>query len=169
MVVGSRITGYTTGSGSYVLVGDGTTSGTAAWSSVSDIVLNAPYSTVTRDFNNVLVNQEGNGIRTNLKMPKTTFGSLISPHIQGSAISGYTTGSGAPTYILGTNTTGAVTGATMQLHAISGLWSEIKFTETKTAAEIKASTGTVYFPVIQNGQIYGVTLNDFYILMNAKF
>lgn len=169
MVVGSAISGYTTGSGSYVLAGDGSTSSTAAWSSVSDIVLNAPYSTTTRDFNNVLVNQEANGMRQNLKMPKTTFGSLISPHIQGSAIAGYTTGSGAPTYILGTNTTGAVTGATMQLHAISGLGSEIKFTETKTAAEIKASTGTVYFPVIQNGQIYGVTLNDFYILMNAKF
>ncbi len=167
--IGSYASGFATGSGSYVLVGDGTTSGTAAWSSVTDIVLNAPYSTVTRDFNNVLVNQEANGIRTNLKMPKTTFGSLISPHIQGSAISGYTTGSGAPTYILGTNTTGAVTGATMKLHAISGLGSEIKFTETKTAAELSASTGTVYFPVIQNGQIYGVTLNDFYILMNAKF
>lgn len=168
-LIGSYASGFATGSGSYVLVGDGTTSGTAAWSSVEDIVFNAPYSTVTRDFHNVLVNQEGNGTHTNLKMPKTYFGSLISPHIQGSAISGYTTGSGAPTYILGTNTTGAVTGATMQLHAISGLGSEIKFTETKTAAELKASTGTVYFPVIQNGQIYGVTLNDFYILMNAKF
>ena len=168
MVLGSVISGYTTGSGSYVLVGDGTTSGTAAWSSVEDIVFNAPYSTVTRDFHNVLVNQEGNGTHTNLKMPKTTFGSLISPHIQGSAISGYTTGSTAPTYILGTSATGA-TGATMQLHAISGLGSEIKFTETKTAAELKATTGTIYFPVVQNGQIYGVTLNDFYILMNAKF
>ncbi len=47
--------------------------------------------------------------------------------------------------------------------------SQVKIEQTATAAELQAKTGTIYFPVVQDGKIYGVTLNDFYILMNAQF
>ena len=91
----------------------------------------------------------------------------LSQYMQGSAISGYNTVTGQPSYILGSSASG--TGAKPALHPVSGLGSKIEFTETKTAEQLSASTGTIYFPVIQDGKIYGVTLNDFYILMNAQF
>ena len=47
--------------------------------------------------------------------------------------------------------------------------SQVKIEQTTTAEELQKKTGTIYFPVVQNGTIYGVTLNDFYILMNAQF
>ena len=163
--IGSKIGGFTTGSGSHILVGDGTTTGTAKWSTLANILVNDGGRMLPENiFGFTTIGSTTDVGFATLDAAAEALGSYI-----GSYASGFTTGSGAPTYILGTNTTGTVTNATMKLHAISGLGSEIKFTETKTAAEISASTGTVYFPVIQNGQIYGVTLNDFYILMNAKF
>ena len=125
-VNGASVTGYGTGTGSYVLVGDNPTS-PANYMEAAD----------------------------------------LSQYMQGSAISGYNTVTGQPSYILGSSASG--TGAKPALHPVSGLGSKIEFTETKTAEQLSASTGTIYFPVIQDGKIYGVTLNDFYILMNAQF
>lgn len=84
-------------------------------------------------------------------------------------------GTKAPTYVLGSFSN--ETGATAVWHETSYLGtaigtvngSQVKIEQTATAAELQAKTGTIYFPVVQDGKIYGVTLNDFYILMNAQF
>ena len=197
--IGSGIAGYGTGTGSYVLVGN-TTTGAAKWSSVTEMLRNGLANTPpTGDFS-VPVHQPGKN--TFQYLPPTSFtaqmikgswingyetgtgsyvlvsnitsgtahymgASNLSQYMRGSAISGYNTVTGQPSYILGSSASG--TGAKPALYPMSGLGSKIEFTETKTAEQLSASTGTIYFPVIQGGKIYGVTLNDFYILMNAQF
>ena len=82
---------------------------------------------------------------------------------------------GAPAYILG-NSNGT-TGVAAYSYNVSNLGtvigtvkgSQVKIEQTTTAEDLQKNTGTIYFPVVQNGTIYGVTLNDFYILMNAQF
>lgn len=196
---GSYIAGYGTGSGSYVLVGR-STDDRARWSSVTEMLRNGLSNTPSNDELSVPVHYPGKNI-FNYLTPEafvrqmvpgsvisrygtgtgsyvlvgstTTSGahymgaSNLSQYMQGSAISGYNTVTGQPSYILGSSASG--TGATPALYPMSGLGSKIEFKETKTAAQLSASTGTIYFPVIQDGKIYGVTLNDFYILMNAQF
>ncbi len=198
--IGSGIAGYGAGTGSFVLVGDGTTTGSAKWSSVADMMLGLDSygvdttsllmyvpgkdyftwvpvggdNSVASLFPGSKINGYGTGTGSYVLVGSTTTGvanytgaSNLSQYMQGSLISGYNTVTGQPSYILGSSASG--TGAKPALYPMSGLGSKIEFTETKTAAQLSASTGTIYFPVIQGGKIYGVTLNDFYILMNAQF
>ena len=192
-VNGASITGYGTGTGSFVLVGDGTENSGAVWQSTSGVIDSAFANTITREVSNFMIQYSagyarmpvssawshltasaGTGTGSYVLVGGTTGSSAhymeasnLSQYMQGSKISGYNTATGQPSYILGSSVSG--TGATPALYPMSGLGSKIEFKETKTAAQLSASTGTIYFPVIQDGKIYGVTLNDFYILMNAQF
>lgn len=194
--MGPSIAGYGTGTGNYVLVGDGATTGSAKWqhmltmgssiagygpSTGGSFVLvgratgdTAKWSTVTEMLrkglgatpptDNFSVPVHYHGINNFVYVTPEAFTARM---IVGSAIARYNTVTGQPSYILGSSASG--TDAKPALYPMSGLGSKIEFTETKTAAQLSASTGTIYFPVIQGGKIYGVTLNDFYILMNAQF
>ena len=147
----------------YFLVGSGSTSGSAMWMWADAVFAG-----------NVNLSQTGAailGIRS---------GSLGRVSILGSGglseqLFKGTSGSGAPAYILG-NSNGT-TGVAAYSYNVSNLGtvigtvkgSQVKIEQTTTAEELQKKTGTIYFPVVQNGTIYGVTLNDFYILMNAQF
>lgn len=196
---GSYIGGYGTGMGRFVLVGSTTTGTAmwSSVTEMLRMGLNSPPPTNTHsvpvhfygknifnylgsvDFTASMIvgsriRNYGTGTGSYVLVGSTTTGvasytgaSNLSQYMQGSLISGYNTVTGQPAYILGSSASG--TGAKPALYPMSGLGSKIEFTETKTAAQLSASTGTIYFPVIQGGKIYGVTLNDFYILMNAQF
>lgn len=98
------------------------------------------------------------------------YGNGLTDHLFG----GYTTGD-VPRHILGSSSggTGVVPGYydISKMGTVIGTVSgnQVNFTQTASAETLQANTGTIYFPVVQNGTIYGVTLNDFYILMNAQF
>ncbi len=167
-VLGSKVAGYGyISSGSYLLAGSG--SGSAGWMSYYDLasVLGSVLGSQITGYRYIsggsliLAGNGGSAGWLSYTALAPGLGSYIGSYISGSAVTGYGRISSG-SYVLAGSGSGSAGWIEM-----SGLGSQIKFEETATAAELQANTGTIYFPVIQSGKVYGVTANDFYILMNA--
>ncbi len=131
----------------------------------------------------VFNSKSGIGSSPYVLMGSSSYGSAGWVQVSGSG----NNSDGLTSYLFRGNGTGKIThvlaagyGSTGQVpsyHSVNTLGtvigtvegSQVKIEQTTTAEELQKNTGTIYFPVVQNGTIYGVTLNDFYILMNAQF
>ena len=175
--LGSYISGFNTGSmGSWLLMGQGSNPGVPNYVRWGDLYNNLSTGIISHVFRSgswlggytnityasyVLAGSHAESYSAAAWLSYEDLATGLSPYIVGSQITAYgsaETGS----YILAGTGTGSAGWVEM-----SGLGTKIEFQETATAEELQANTGTIYFPVIQNGKIYGVTANDFYILMNA--
>ncbi len=174
--------------GSMILAGNGGT-GTAGWMSMNSLATTLGSLIGSKIPGSMITGIMG----SNVKFNSVTSGNYVLMGSSSNGTGGWIPVSGAsghdlsdylflgakttdtPTYILGNGNGGS--GTIPAYHSASQLGtligtvngSQVKIEQTATAAELRAKTGTIYFPVVQDGKIYGVTLNDFYILMNAQF
>ena len=172
--LGERIR-FASGGGSMILAGDGDT-GIAGWMAASNLAQYIPGSQITGYGSNsgsmILAGNGGSAGWMNMTSLATTLGSLIgsklslSPANSGEYVAVATGGSGNIAGLRHVSALSQYISGTL-IGTVNG--SQVKIEQTATAAELQAKTGTIYFPVVQDGKIYGVTLNDFYILMNAQF
>ena len=175
--LGSYISGFNTGSmGSWLLMGQGINPGVPNYVRLGDLYNNFSSGIMSHVFRSgswlggytnityasyVLAGSHAESHSAANWLSYEDLATGLSPYIVGSQITAYGSAETGSYILAGT---GAGSAGWVEM---SGLGTKIEFQETATAEELQANTGTIYFPVIQNGKIYGVTANDFYILMNA--